>query len=299
MAILVVDDDLLQRRVLEVLLTKAGRTVLLARDAEEAWDVLQRGGVRFLVTDWVMPGMSGPQLIHRVRNADLEGYVYALLLTSQDEQRDVVAGLEAGADDYLTKPFDRDELLARIAIGERILALEARLRQIATEDELTGLLNRRAGWSRIEQELSRAKRERTPLSVLLMDIDHFKRINDEYGHPVGDEALRLLGDVLRRSRRDYDHVARWGGEEFLLVLPSATAEEAAGAAERIRASVEEAWLPRADGGEVRFTLSVGVAEATADSTLEDLVRRADEALYRAKREGRNRVCVSPCPAIPA
>jgi two-component system chemotaxis response regulator CheY len=215
----------------------------------------------------------------------------------------VVVGLESGADDYVTKPYDTQELLARVAIGERILKLEESLltsRQqmtyLATHDVLTGLLNRRAVQERAEAELNRANRESVPLSLILLDVDHFKSVNDRFGHAVGDQALKLVARLLTQQVRTYDWVGRWGGEEFLMVLPGTPLPEAGVAADRIREALEAAALPLAAGGDVKLTVSLGVACVTPvagrSPSLEEVVRQADTALYRAKGLGRNRVCLA-------
>ncbi len=300
MRILIADDDAFMRRILEASLTQAGHEVLTVADGQAAWEVLEHDSVRLVITDWIMPGMDGPALIRRIRGAELPYYVYVILLTARDSKDDVVQGLEAGADDYLTKPFNPNELRARIAIGQRILDLETRLRaardqlrELATRDSLTGLLNRRAIYEHAEAALARARREARPLGLAMLDIDHFKSVNDRFGHAVGDQALCLVADTIIRSRRPYDWVGRWGGEEFLLVLPGAGPEEAGKVAERVRAAVAAASLRLQDGGHLRLQVSVGVAGTSraTPATLDMLIQQADEALYCAKRAGRNRVCV--------
>jgi two-component system chemotaxis response regulator CheY len=215
-----------------------------------------------------------------------------------------------GADDYLTKPFDHDELLARVTIGERILKLEEDLRlakrqaeTLAMHDTLTGLLNRRAIHDRALAELGRLSRDHAsgPLSVILLDVDRFKLINDSYGHEAGDRALRVMADLLAEHMRNYDVVGRWGGEEFLLLLPGATPSEAKIAAERIRDQLAGADLGL--NGGASLTASFGVATLSPESVrpgapaaeqwLDRLVRAADRALYQAKGNGRNQVVVAP------
>jgi two-component system cell cycle response regulator len=247
-----------------------------------------------------MPWVDGPELIGRIRAAASPAYTYIILLTAKDDKADLVRGLETGADDYLAKPFDRRELLARVGIGARLLDLETRLKEardqmeaLAMQDGLTGLCNRRAIEAQAQAECSRAARDEQPTSVILLDVDHFKAVNDRYGHQIGDQALRLMADVLARSQRGYDVAGRWGGEEFMLVLPETTLEDAGRVAERVRATVAAAALPLSDGTSLEVRVSLGVA-GTCDSvppSADALIRQADEALYQAKRAGRNRVCL--------
>ncbi|HMQ29111.1 MAG TPA: diguanylate cyclase [Chloroflexaceae bacterium] len=301
MQIAIADDDAMTRRLLRALLTAAGHEVLEAGDGEAAWALLQREGVSLLITDWQMPRLDGPGLIRRIRTADLPGYIYTILLTSRDSKTDTVAGLEGGADDYLTKPFHAEELRARVAIGARILALEASLREArdgyayqASHDPLTGLLNRLAITTHVRAELARASRGGHPLSLALLDIDHFKQVNDTHGHLVGDQALCHVAQTLTGAVRPYDWVGRWGGEEFLVILAGTGLDDALAAAERLRAEIEARPLRLADGAALSLTVSVGVACAgPAGEQPGDPVRlfqRADAALYEAKRMGRNRVC---------
>jgi two-component system chemotaxis response regulator CheY len=311
MKILIVDDDPVLRQILHTYLARAGYEVALAEDGRTAWEFWQQEHTKLIVTDWMMPVMDGPELIRRIRAASFPGYTYIIMLTAKEGKSDVIFGLEAGADDYLTKPFNAGELRARISIGERILNLEAslsqalgRMEELATHDPVTGLLNRRALYSHAEAELNRSQRYGKPLSFVMLDIDHFKAVNDQYGHLVGDQALRVVADTLAHNKRPYDWAGRWGGEEFLLVLPSTDLEEAEVVSERLRVSLTEADVPLPDGSALHLKASLGVASSsldpTAAHTLDSLVHQADEALFRAKREGRNRVCLylgeSPAPA---
>ena len=299
MKVLIVDDDTTYRRLLKTIIAGLKHEVIEAADGRIAWELLQKEQIPYVISDWMMPEIDGPSLIKYIREADFTNYTYIILLTAKQSKEDVVNGLDAGADDYLTKPFDLDELRARFAIGKRILDLETRLRKtmaqlqiLATYDSLTGLLNRRALYEAINNECERARREDRPISLVMLDIDHFKDINDQYGHLTGDKALCLVSEVITRHKRSYDLIGRWGGEEFLLVLPGADISEAGRVAERLRAEISASPLVLSEISEFQIQASFGVARVDVCdcSNFEKYVQYADRALYRAKNEGRNRVC---------
>lgn len=293
MKILLVEDDFMQRQLLLTILTRAGHEVVEADDGQMAWELLQKEHISLIITDWMMPIMSGLELIQRIREFNWTAYTYIILLTSKDTRNSIVTGLNAGADDYVTKPFDRDELLARLGIGKRILDLEARLANLTRHDPLTGLYNRKALYEIAQAELSRAVREGTPTSLVMLDLDHFKAVNDHFGHAIGDQALRHVAKILLQSNRVYDYVGRWGSEEFLVLLPNTDLVEAAVVTERMRLNVEVIPLRLPDGGVVELRASFGIS-STDDTTflLETLLTQADKALCQAKASGRNRVCIS-------
>jgi diguanylate cyclase (GGDEF)-like protein len=298
--ILIADDEIVSRTVLDDTLARWGYEVQVARDGDEAWAALHAASSpQLAILDWQMPGLDGPEICRRLRQETRDKYVYILLLTARDNRSDVIAGLASGADDYLTKPFDRHELQARLTVGRRILRLqeeliEAReaLRVEATHDSLTGLWNRRGVLAMLSADLERATREGSPLALVVADLDHFKAVNDTRGHLVGDEVLRQVGRRLHDAVRPYDGVGRLGGEEFLVVLPGAPAPVAAEVAERVRRAIAGSPIAVA-GGELALTLSAGVAAAPAGLVDPDpLLAAADDALYEAKRSGRDRVVVA-------
>ncbi len=302
MEVLIVEDDQVSRKLLSRTLSGMEYLVIEAQDGLEAWEILQQQPIQLVITDWLMPKMDGLELTRLIRQADLPNYVYIVILTSQEGIDNVIDGLAAGADDYLVKPFNPRELSARLKIGERVLDLEQRLksahekmRVLAMHDELTELWNRRAFYSHAAAELEHTRREKTSLCIIMLDIDHFKSVNDRFGHLVGDQALKMIADTLRKNVRQYDRVGRWGGEEFIVILPTTALEEAARIAERLRTEVASAelTLEAADEGVLRLQISLGVASfKDGDSiSLDTLVDRADEMLYLAKDKGRNQVCI--------
>ncbi|ROR01611.1 diguanylate cyclase [Desulfosoma caldarium] len=300
MKVLVADDDTTTRKMVAAMLTKWGYEVVTAASGDAAWNVLQgEDSPRLAVLDWIMPGMDGVDICRKVREeVPTDRYLYMILLTAKTSRKEIVSGLEAGADDYMIKPFDPSELQVRVGIGRRIIALHEELvaarealRIQATRDPLTGTYNRGAAYQRLVEELDRAVRANQPLSLLMMDIDHFKKINDTYGHLVGDHVLKETVARMRSVIRSYDVVGRFGGEEFLVVLPHADTGIAVNVAERIRAAVSR--HPIVDGQvAVSVTLSAGVATAHGPTVPDALIQSADEALYLAKRTGRNRVCAA-------
>lgn len=294
MKILIAEDDPISRRVLEINLKEWGYDVQVASDGGEAWEIISEpGSPNLVISDWMMPRMDGLTLCRKIRKLEKSGYIYFIILTAKGGKEDVIEGLEAGADDFLTKPFNREELKCRTRIGERIVKLEQKIQELANTDALTGVLNRRAFMERMGQETVRAVRESSPFSFILADIDHFKNVNDTHGHQAGDLVLQRFSNRLAASRRPYDFLGRYGGEEFVVCLPGAGRAQAGSVAERMRREIEGMEVRLADSMQsVRITASFGTATRATESedSVELLVKRADDALYRAKAEGRNRVC---------
>jgi len=298
MRILIAEDDPVSRRLLEVHLGKWGYQVVVASDGDQAWGILQQADApRLAVLDWMMPGLSGPDVCRQVRSRGQEPYTYILLLTARTQKQDLIAGMEAGADDYLTKPFDAQELNVRLRAGRRILDLQAELvaarealREQATHDALTWLWNRPAIVEVLVRELAKAEREASAVGVIMADLDHFKQINDTCGHAAGDAVLREAARRMQASLRAYDAVGRYGGEEFLIVMPGAAGATAVHLAERLRFAINREPVRLTDRAlPVTVSLGVTVSAPRLQVTPELLIRVADEALYRAKALGRNRV----------
>ena len=287
--VLLVDDDPAMLRLLAKWLEAEGYQVLRAGDGRMAAELIEAERPRLLVTDWEMPNLNGLELCRWVRSQNFGHYIYTVFLTVRSDSTDMLKGLEAGADDFLKKPVDRNELLARIRAGSRVMELEQRLRLLANTDALTGLPTRRVLFDDVQREWGRAERYHNPLSCVMIDIDFFKRINDIHGHQAGDEVLRAVGHELRAGVRTSDYVGRYGGEEFCVFLPEADEEQALQWAERMRRRIAELPLCLGDA-RLDITASFGVAQRLADTaTPEVLVDMADQALVVAKRSGRDRV----------
>jgi two-component system cell cycle response regulator len=314
--ILIADDSIVSRHLLEATLKKWGYDVLVACDGAEAWRILEREDAPALaILDWVMPQLTGPEVCTRLRANAREKYTYILLLTSKGQKEDLIAGMSAGADDYIIKPFDQQELQVRLEAGKRILKLhnelieaKRKLFRQATYDELTGLYNRARILENLRTELHRAEREHTPVGMVLADLDRFKSINDTYGHSIGDAVLREAARRMEGSIRSYDSIGRYGGEEFLLVLPGCDLGCAALQAERLRLAICEQPMALTEAGDRDETqpLSLPISASLGATTfypgtptsVDSLIKLADDALYEAKRMGRNRVVMRHDAAAP-
>jgi diguanylate cyclase (GGDEF)-like protein len=294
--ILIADDEALSRRLLEKTLERAGYEVIAVENGKLAFEELCKPeGPRLALLDWVMPELDGPGVCRAVRVRSEQTYVYMVLLTSKGTKEETVLGLESGADDYLTKPFNAEELRARLRVGERILLLEDRLvearenmRFRATHDQLTSLLNRGAVMDLLTRELHRSHREQKSTAIILGDVDHFKRINDTLGHLVGDEVLMEIANRLLGAVRSYDFVGRYGGEEFLVVLNSCDPDFAPTRAEEIRLAISHRPIQTAKGP-LSLTMSAGLLLSSewGVKSLEELLHQVDNALYEAKSAGRD------------
>jgi two-component system, cell cycle response regulator len=303
-SVLVAEDDPIFLRILQSWFQKWSYHVTAVKNGVEAWEALQQPTAPpMAILDWMMPGMDGIEVCRKLRGREQGPYCYVLLLTAKDDREDVVAGLDAGADDYLTKPFDVDELRARVRAGKRILELQAALIRAhdtlqyeSAHDALTGLWNRGAIINFLKNEVERQQRSSQPLGLMMADVDHFKKINDTYGHLVGDVVLKEVGRRLAEGVRTYDSVGRYGGEEFLVIVPGCKPADLATSAERLRRSIAESKF-ETSVGPLTVTLSIGIASGCNDGdrleNSEILVRAADTALYAAKAEGRNQVGVAP------
>jgi two-component system cell cycle response regulator len=296
---LVVDDSAVYRKLIGDHLRSWGFGVTLAETGSAAWKILEQPQApKLVLLDWVLPDLDGIELCQRIRQAGSCGsYVYVILLTSKEGHQNMLDAMKAGADDYLPKPFDELELKARLLVGKRILDLQEELvsaresmRHAATHDGLTGLLNRGEIVAMLERELERARRERKPVAVLLGDVDHFKNVNDTLGHLFGDEALREIGRRLRAQLRIYDGVGRYGGEEFLVILPNCDLPNALQRANALREIISGAPVV-CSGNEKIITMSMGVAVSACEgkNEVEGLLNHADAGLYAAKEKGRNRI----------
>jgi len=294
--VLVADDDSLMRLLLSRVLAASGYEVILAVNGQEAWELLQNKDAPSLaILDWVMPGIDGVELCSRVRSRKDCPYVYILLFTSKNKQQEILRGLDAGADDYLTKPIQIAELQARLRVGKRIIGLQHQLLEAyestqfqASHDPLTSIWNRRAILRLLESQFAKTEREKKDLAVLLIDVDHFKTVNDTYGHLQGDIVLLEIARRMSSALRTYDLIGRYGGEEFLAIVPDCSIKDAATVGERLRRVIADTPID-VNGSPLSVAVSVGAAAGTKVSVESEsqLLQAADKALYEAKQAGRN------------
>jgi two-component system cell cycle response regulator len=289
--VLIADDDPLSLLYLQDALQDWGYEVQTTSDGQSACEILQQPDAPMLaIIDWMMPGMDGVDVCRRIRETVKDHYVYLIMLTSRNETEFVVEAMNAGADDFIGKPFNVEELQVRIRAGKRISELEQKLRMKATHDALTGVYNRGAIIEILEKELARHDRDHRPMSIIFADLDHFKRTNDEHGHLAGDAVLREVSRRVGAVLRPYDWLGRYGGEELLIVLPACDPDGAAEVAERVRAVIADTPIAT-DYGAISSSLSIGIAVAHKGNVISSngLIHLADDALYLAKERGRNRV----------
>lgn len=297
--LLIADDDPVSRKLVE----KQGRNldfkVFAAENGKEAMDTFKTKKINVAILDWMMPEMTGIEVCEQIRKGKTKEYQYIILLTSRNNPQDIIKGLNIGADDYITKPFDLKELEARLNIGRRIMNLQKdllraqqKLYKISIHDNLTNLNNRKEILRNLEEKFNQSKREGQFLGIIMLDIDHFKKINDHYGHQTGDMVLTEMAKRLKTGLRPYDKVGRYGGEEFLIVLPNCNQDTTRKIAERIRREIAKKGFA-SNKGKLKVTISMGctVTGQSEKTTVEALINRSDIALYKAKSNGRNRVCV--------
>ena len=299
--ILVAEDDPVARKILKRTLITEGHEVVSVENGRKAFDLFKERFFPIILTDWMMPEMNGLELCRAVRNYQTSGYVFVIILTSKDSKKDIVTGLNSGADDYVNKPFNPPELKARIKTCMRILELEKSLKKaneniriLSITDPLTKCYNRGYIMDRLPQEINRAIRYERALSLVLCDIDYFKKVNDTYGHLAGDKVLiEFVYSIKQSIRNDLDWIARYGGEEFLIVLPETSLEGACILAERLRNNISKRKFIFHEKA-IHITSSFGISgfdSATSDENIssESLINTADKYLYQCKLEGRNRI----------
>jgi two-component system, cell cycle response regulator len=302
MKILIAEDDPAYRQLLTEVLGMWGYDVVVARNGNEALQaLLTKDAPQLAILDWMMPGMEGVEVCRNIRKDTERSYTYIILLTSLQRDEDLVIGMEAGADDYIFKPFKLNELRVRLRAGRRIIELQNELmaardifQEKAIHDSLTGLLNHEEILCIMDRELARSERDGVCVSIIMADIDHFKLVNDTYGHLAGDVVLRIIAQKMHSMARSYDTIGRFGGEEFLFVLPECCIECAVTFAERLRSLISTDSIDTPEGM-IPVTISLGVAASRKDGRRDghSLVKAADGALYKAKENGRNRVEVAP------
>lgn len=307
MKILITDDDLVTRKLLQKTLENWGYEVVAAENGRKALEIYKQQNVKFIIADWMMPEMDGLSLCRLVRSEKSRGYVYFIMLTGRDKKEDIIEGLKVGVDDYVSKPFERNELQVRVRAGERILDLEkelnekneslqrlnVKLEELVRMDTLMGIGNRLSFYETIEKMHHRGCRYAQGYGVIMCDVDKFKSYNDTYGHPAGDNILRRIANSIKKSIRISDDVFRYGGEEIVIILPQQDLINSLIVAEKVRHGVEALGIEHKGTGRGIVTLSCGVSAFDInafENKWEDIVNHADKALYKAKNSGRNRVC---------
>ena len=293
LTVLVIEDHPDQRDLLAIVLQREGYRVVTAANGIEALEKLEAQHVQIALSDIMMPKMDGFELINRIRSNPALRNIYLILITARIQEGDRVRGLDLGADDYITKPFSFSELLARVRVGSRVVQYQQHLEYQTQVDSLTGLFNRRAFEKKVHEEFERSKRYHNPLSLMILDIDNFKIINDTYGHHGGDAALVKISETLRQKTRQSDFPSRYGGEEFVLVLPETDQNNALQVAGKIHEEIRSCSFGTADRP-FALTVSIGLTSSSRKpySDWREMLDDADQALYVAKNTGKDRVEVA-------
>lgn len=295
--ILIAEDDLISRMMLSSAIKKWGYEPVAVDNGKSALEILTGASPPLLaILDWVMPEMDGIEVVHILRRSKEENPTYIIMLTTKSEKEDVVAGLEAGADDYIRKPFDTDELWARIRVGLRTATLQKELMETqkaleyeAIHDPLTGCLNRRGILERLNEELERSQRTGEQFCVAMCDLDYFKKVNDTYGHQTGDDVLKGVVQIIRSQLRPYDQIGRLGGEEFLIIIPNITVSYAYNTLARLNKTVQDTEIFTCTG-KIKITISIGGIMINEKTSIDNIIKQVDIELYTAKERGRNQVC---------
>jgi len=292
MKILIADSDHVSRACLSLALTRLGQQVEEVEDGQKAWEAYRKGRHQMIICDWVMPGIDGPSLCRLVRGEPTKGYCYIILLIAKTAKGYYEEGLGAGADDFLTKPFDEDQLATRLHAAQRLLALQEERRSVSLHDSPAGLWDRGAILEHLDREIDRARRAKAPIAVLLVEVDRFKWVNERHGQAVGNIVLREVAVRTQLAVRSYDLIGRYGPKEFLVVLPGCNEANAFSVAERVRGMVRSTPV-KTPAGPLHVTVSLGVA---ACRDRESFLKAAEAALTEAKRLGVDHACTaSNCP----
>lgn len=291
MKVLIAEDEAIPCRALAKSLKDWGYETVIAKNGKDAWQVIKKDNIRLAVLDWMMPRMNGVELCRKIRQEFQEEkskYIYIILLTGRDQQGDVITGLSAGADDYITKPYSYLELRVRLQNGERIIELEDNRLKLASYDSLTKLWNRNKILEFFKEELERCRRENQSTGLIMVDIDHFKRVNDNYGHFIGDKVIIEVARRLKKSIRRYDKIGRYGGDEMLIILPDCNSTNVKKISERLRQGVSEKKI-KTGNDSLKITISAGATSSDISSFAsgDELIQISDKALYSAKKAGRN------------
>jgi len=295
MKVLIAEDEVISSRALEKSIKDWGYKTIITKNGKNAWEAIKKGDIRLAILDWMMPGINGVELCHKIRQEIQEKkskYIYIILLTGKNQQGDIIAGLSAGADDYITKPFSFLELKVRLQNGERIIELEDSRLKLASYDSLTKVWNRNKILEFFKEELERCRRESQSTGLIMIDIDHFKKVNDSHGHFIGDAVLVEVASRLKGSIRKYDKIGRYGGDEMFIVLPDCNLINVKKIAERLRRCVSEQKI-QTDKTDLEITLSAGGISSDISSLAsgDELIQASDRALYSAKKKGRNCVVI--------